>query len=76
MYLQSQGEIVDVEMARNPILGSRADFRVGDGTRKFLKAFHDQTGLPERSWYKIFGSLLTHRIVTPQTRFHPYVTRF
>jgi len=52
MYMQSQGEIVDVEMARNPILGSRADFRVGDGTRKFLRAFHDQTGLPERSWYK------------------------
>ncbi|MSR33316.1 MAG: M20/M25/M40 family metallo-hydrolase [Phycisphaerales bacterium] len=52
MTLQSQGEIIDHQLAQNQSLDARGDFRVTDGIRKFLKAFQDHDGLHERFWYK------------------------
>jgi N-acetylated-alpha-linked acidic dipeptidase len=50
--LRAQGELVDAALAQGRELDPQSDIRVASGMKKFVKAFFDAAGLPDRPWYR------------------------
>ena len=52
MLLRSRAHLIDVEISKNSFIEPRSQQRLYLGMKKFIKAFHDPVGLPDRPWYR------------------------
>ena len=50
--LQTQGELVDAGILKDQPQNPHAEQRLITGMRRFIKAFKDDAGLPDRPWYR------------------------
>ena len=52
MLLRSRAHLIDAEILKNSFIEPRSQQRLYLGMKKFIKAFHDPAGLPDRPWYR------------------------